>query len=96
MRPGSSRVGLALLIAIVSLSNGVGPARAWPGQGRHGLQGGWAVDDIGHINFIHSLSLQMGFIQQAGAGWVRINFRLGDLAHVCVSDRGRHHGARGV
>jgi hypothetical protein len=47
------------------------------GQGRHGLQGGWAVDDSGHVNFEHSLSMQFGFIQQAGAGWVRINFRLG-------------------
>ena len=50
--------------------------------GRNGLQGGWAVDDIGHINFVHSLSLQFGFIQQTGAGWVRINFRLGQ----CFAD----------
>jgi hypothetical protein len=58
------------------------PAGATAGQGRHGLQGGWAVDDLGHINFVHSLSLQFGFIQQAGAGWVRINFRLG----ACFAD----------
>ena len=73
---------VAVLVAIVSLAPSARPAAAWPGQGRHGLQGGWAVDDLGHINFIHSLSLQMGFIQQAGAGWVRINFRLG----ACFSD----------
>ena len=53
------------------------PAAVAAGPGRHGLQGGWAVDDIGHVNFEHSLSMQFGFIQQAGAGWVRINFRLG-------------------
>jgi len=70
------------LVAVLCFSSGAGAAAAWPGQGRHGLQGGWAVDDIGHINFVHSLSLQYGFIQQAGAGWVRINFRLG----ACFSD----------
>jgi hypothetical protein len=63
---------IALLVGLPSAS----PSAA-AGQGRHGLQGGWAVDDIGHVNFEHSLSLQFGFIQQAGAGWVRINFRLG-------------------
>ena len=48
-----------------------------PSQGDQGLQGGWALDDKGEINFVHSLSSQFGYIQQAGAGWVRLNFRLG-------------------
>jgi hypothetical protein len=79
-----------LALSLFSLPLGGGTASAWPGQGRHGLQGGWAVDDLGHVNFVHSLSLQFGFIQQAGAGWVRINFRLGQCftdwtspTHVC-------------
>jgi aryl-phospho-beta-D-glucosidase BglC (GH1 family) len=46
-------------------------------QGNQGLQGGWAVDNKGGISFIHSLTSQYGWFQQAGAGWVRINFRLG-------------------
>jgi hypothetical protein len=74
---------VATAALVCTIGGGAAPAaHAWPGQGRHGLQGGWAVDDIGHINFIHSLSLQYGFIHQAGAGWVRINFRLG----ACYSD----------
>ena len=47
------------------------------GQGDQGLQGGWAVDDHGNITFTHSLAKQLTFIQGAGAGWVRLNFRLG-------------------
>jgi hypothetical protein len=69
---------LTVLVALVTvLATSPSSAVAAAGQGRQGLQGGWAVDDLGHINFVHSLSLQFGFIQQAGAGWVRINFRLG-------------------
>ena len=42
-----------------------------------GLQGGWAIDDSGHLNFPHGLQNQLPLIASAGAGWVRINFRLG-------------------
>jgi len=66
----------ATLVAALPVATPVTPADA-AGPGRHGLQGGWAVDDVGHVNFVHSLSQQFGFMQQAGAGWVRINFRLG-------------------
>lgn len=55
------------------LSSGVAQAE----QGDQGLQGGWAVDNSGNINFLHSVSTQLPVMQQAGAGWVRINFRLG-------------------
>src|SRR5579864_1335862 len=51
-------------------------------QANQGLQGGWAVNDSGQIQFTHSLSSEYPFMQQAGAGWVRINFRLG----ACFSD----------
>ena len=47
-------------------------------QGNQGLQGGWAVDNQGKTNFYHSLVNQYASMQTAGAGWVRINFRLGD------------------
>jgi Glycosyl hydrolase catalytic core len=70
------RAFLCLIVVLVAVVPSSLPTAA-AGQGRHGLQGGWAVDDIGHVNFVHSLSLQFGFMQQAGAGWVRINFRLG-------------------
>ena len=75
------RALVAVLVSLAAVLPGASPSVA-AGQGRHGLQGGWAVDDIGHVNFVHSLSLQFGFIQQAGAGWVRINFRLGQ----CFAD----------
>lgn len=46
-------------------------------QANQGLQGGYAIDDSGNVTFTHALSTQYGAMQQAGAGWVRINFRLG-------------------
>jgi hypothetical protein len=46
-------------------------------QGDQGLQGGWAVDDAGNVVFVHSVADQLPLMRQAGAGWVRINFRLG-------------------
>lgn len=81
-QPGilSARASSALLSLVVALAlvmPAAAPRAAAAAQGGHGMQGGWAVDDIGHVNFVHSLSLQFGFIQQSGAGWVRINFRLG-------------------
>ena len=45
--------------------------------GNQGLQGGWVISDQGNINFLHSLQSQLPAIQEAGAGWVRIGFRLG-------------------
>jgi hypothetical protein len=51
-------------------------------QGNQGLQGGWAIADSGHVNFVHSLVSEMPYMQQAGAGVLRINFRLG----ACFSD----------
>src|SRR4051794_14324769 len=46
-------------------------------QGDQGLQGGWAIGDDGSVGFTHSVSEQAPIMRQAGAGWVRINFRLG-------------------
>jgi hypothetical protein len=51
-------------------------------QGDQGLQGGWAVDDGGNVVFYDSVYSQLPLMRQAGAGWVRINFRLGG----CYSD----------
>lgn len=51
-------------------------------QGNQGLQGGWALDDKGNIAFTRSLSGQFSYMEKAGAGWVRINFRLGS----CFTD----------
>ncbi|MBV9323936.1 MAG: hypothetical protein JO352_09145 [Chloroflexi bacterium] len=58
------------------------PTLAAPRQGHQGLQGGWAVDDGGHLNFPHSLRSELPFIQQGGAGVLRLNFRLG----ACFAD----------
>lgn len=66
---------LALLLLLAFVVHAA-PARA-QSQGDQGLQGGWAVDDSGTTVFIHSVSAQLPIMRQAGAGWVRINFRLG-------------------
>jgi hypothetical protein len=46
-------------------------------QGTQGLQDGWAVGDQGQVTGGQLLSDEVGSMQQAGAGWVRVNFRLG-------------------
>jgi hypothetical protein len=51
-------------------------------QGNQGLQGGWAVDPDGHLNFPHSVMSELPYMQQAGAGVLRLNFRLNE----CFSD----------
>ena len=53
------------------------PPAAEAAQGTQGLQDGWAVGDQGQITGGQLLSDELGYIQQAGAGWVRVNFRLG-------------------
>lgn len=66
------------MVLSVTLAVGSGEAA----QGHQGLQGGWAVNDSGQIQFVHSLVSEYPIMQQAGASWVRINFRLG----ACFSD----------
>ncbi|HJW28905.1 MAG TPA: hypothetical protein VJ508_06595, partial [Saprospiraceae bacterium] len=57
-------------------------AQVTAAAGNQGLQGGWVISDHGDINFPHSLQSQLPAIQEAGAGWVRVGFRLGK----CYSD----------
>ena len=64
---------LGLLLAILT----GGPPTASAAQGNQGLQDGWAVGDQGQISGGQLLADELGAIQQAGAGWVRVNFRLG-------------------
>lgn len=47
-----------------------------------GLQSGWAIDDSGNLDFPHSVLRSLPLMKEAGAGWVRINFRLGS----CYND----------
>jgi hypothetical protein len=65
---GACALTLALLVR---------PPSAWADLEHQGLQGGWAVDDLGNRNFTSSLSLQMPTLHEAEAGWLRLNFRLG-------------------
>jgi hypothetical protein len=48
-----------------------------PSQGNQGLQSGWAVDNAGHYDEGELLYHHFAKMKAAGAGWVRINFRLG-------------------
>ncbi|MBM4430858.1 MAG: endo-1,4-beta-xylanase, partial [Chloroflexi bacterium] len=73
----SMRTGGSLIVTLfLALLCSVQPASAL--QGNQGLQGGWAINDNGNLNFPHSLQNQLPLIRDAGAGWVRINFRLGN------------------
>jgi polysaccharide biosynthesis protein PslG len=62
-----------LLVAMALLGSTVVRAA----EDHQGLQGGWAVDDQGNVNFLSSFSLHNPIMHEAEAGWVRVNFRLG-------------------
>ena len=50
--------------------------------GNQGLVGGWVINNSGDVSFPHSTESQLPLMQEAGAGWIRIGFRLGS----CYSD----------
>lgn len=95
--PGARFRPVLLALVLVTMAAWPGaptPLHAQVSAGGQGLQGGWAVNDQGRIGFEHSVSSQFDAMQQAGAGWVRINFRLG----ACFRDwtaRTRCSGADG-
>jgi hypothetical protein len=68
---------LAAAILIASVPLEAARASYALAQGDQGLNGGWAIDDNGNLAFTHSLTSTLPVIHQAGAGWVRIVFRLG-------------------
>jgi hypothetical protein len=70
--------GLALLGLSLAASPLARPPAAEATQFDQGLQDGWAFDNRGNTAGTDLLSEQFGHMQQAGAGWVRIHFRLGD------------------
>ena len=70
------RIGLASAIAVLCPAL-PGIARAGAVQGSPGLQDGWAVGDQGQTTGGQLLSDELGYMQQAGAGRVRVNLRLG-------------------
>ena len=78
-----SRIALAVLCAAVLILTPASlPTRpsvlAQVTPGNQGLQGGWAIDNKGQVHFVHSSAQQFPIMQEAGAGWVRLNFRLGE------------------
>ena len=70
--------GVGVAFVSIALLNPT-PGLAAVSSGTQGLQGGWTVGDAGTLSFPHSLSGQLPIMRAAGAGWVRINFRLGCL-----------------
>jgi hypothetical protein len=73
---GTRRVALALTVTLALTALALAPSTS-AAQGHQGLQGGWAVDDSGHVSFVHSVTSELPYMQQAGAGVLRLNFRLG-------------------
>ncbi len=71
---------VAALLALVSTLLAPRPHASGTPVGR-GLQGGWAVDNRGDVGFARSVVATLPLVRQAGADWVRINFRLGACYH---------------
>jgi hypothetical protein len=68
-------VRIWLLAALIAVSIPAASARA--DEEHQGLQAGWAVDDMGNVNFTSSYTLQYRSMHEAETSWVRLNFRLG-------------------
>jgi len=66
--------GLIALLPSKSFAEGPNSASAAVIQGNQGVQDGWVIDDQGNVLFTNADATLMA---QTGAGWVRINFRLG-------------------
>lgn len=79
---------LRRLLTVVVISLLLVLAAAVPDAGaatsNQGLQAGWVVDDNGGLDFPHAYQRQLPLIQEAGAGWIRVNFRLGNTG--CYPD----------
>ena len=65
---------MTLSVFLLLLLLGIGPGQTMAAQGNQGLQDGWAIDDSCHVLLSAEVAAKM---KEAGAGWVRINFRLG-------------------
>ncbi len=83
LRSGNSRAlcrAAVVAAATLSLLVSSSPPASWAAQGNQGLQDGWAIDNDGkYSGGLHLLADgQFAFMKSAGAGWARINFRLGD------------------
>src|SRR5262249_2454229 len=76
-----TRVYVLLALALVIAWPGP-PTEAKGGQFDQGLQDGWSFDNEGNMLGFDLLSEQFGLMQRAGAGWVRMHFRLGE----CYTD----------
>jgi hypothetical protein len=79
----ASMLVAALWVAFAAvLPPSVAPATAQPAAGNQGMMTGWVMDDAGRIDFPGSRVGQFRSVREAGAGWVRIEFRLG----LCFND----------
>jgi hypothetical protein len=79
---GIGRAAIVGLLALTPLLTGsVSVAAA--AQGNQGLQDGWAIDNDGKFTGgLHLLADgEFTYMKNAGAGWTRINFRLGNCYH---------------
>jgi len=70
---GAMLVGILVTLALIVAIDrpGVNPTQR---RELRGLQDGWAIDNVCRVMFTPEVARQMN---AAGAGWVRINFRLG-------------------
>jgi hypothetical protein len=69
---------LALAAVQPAMSSPPRPSAAQTAQFDQGLQDGWTFDNRGNMAGSYLLSDQFWIMQEAGAGWVRIHFRLGE------------------
>ena len=62
------------MVALVAILSPLGAQAA----GNQGITGGQAISNSGQVGFANSIANQYPIMHEAGAAWVRIEFRLGD------------------
>ena len=72
-------VGVVWLIRPLLPDIELGPVQGF--ESKPGINGGLTLNDDGNVDFPDSLRSTLPLIQESGAGWVRINFRLGSHYH---------------
>src|SRR5690349_21052811 len=74
MNPRSTRYVRFLLFPLALFFSGLFPIHAVQAAGPQGIQAGHPIDDGGAILITDAVADRM---KASGAGWVRVNFRLG-------------------
>ena len=57
-----SRLAFAVLLGALVMGLAGVPSTSSASQPHQGIQAGWAIDDAGHVNFVHSVTTEFTYV----------------------------------